>query len=286
LQLVAIDEFSHKIYAYYSDDKIVRDAPANDVMVLHEVPVPVTQSDRGARTVDSDTIVVPVFNTVRNRPFGRPMFVALNRRQRAEVPSIYRAVANVLTGVVREDKIDRLFGAPAEMEASDDTPTSLRSRKPVTGLYDILVDRSSSKLMPKKPGGMFFGELGNYRESLADRLKPKMMTRITNGISGMISTPNSDDEDEKVKTLISSVEAITLDWKDEAVTELFGQDTAGRYVSDNDYERVEDPAIAVEREKAGRRDTLSLDDCLNEFSKPEVLGEHDLWYCSNVGVLG
>jgi ubiquitin carboxyl-terminal hydrolase 4/11/15 len=287
-QLLAIDQFNHRIYAYWPDDKAVHEARSNDVIVLHEVAVPVSQSEQGTRTLDPTTIVVPVFMTTQHRGFGHPMFVALNKQQRTEVMSICRAVVNACMALVREDKADGLFASvpAAEGDAATSTSPSPRSQKLKTGLYELFIEKQNRFTINKRSSGMFSGEPGNNQETLGDRLKPKLMNRITNGLSGMISSaPNSDDEDEGAKPLIWPSEAITLDWKPEAANEFFGPDRLGRYATDRDYEHVEDPDIATERQKEGRKGTLSLDDCLNEFSKPEVLGEHDLWYCSNVSLL-
>lgn len=47
-------------------------------------------------------------------------------------------------------------------------------------------------------------------------------------------------------------------------------------------ELVIDPAIAADIEKKKQGKNISIDDCLDEFSKEETLGQDDLWYCPQV----
>lgn len=44
--------------------------------------------------------------------------------------------------------------------------------------------------------------------------------------------------------------------------------------------RIPNPSITNTKHKKEVK-TISLYDCLEQFSRPEVLGEHDLWYCPN-----
>ena len=98
------------------------------------------------------------------------------------------------------------------------------------------------------------------------------------------SSMQSDDEASPPATPTSAPlcvrpgEGLLCEWKQEAFEEFFEMEDMTKV----ELSTVEDPAIAKEQEKrkAGRH--ISLDDCLDEFSKEETLGQDDLWYCPQV----
>lgn len=111
--------------------------------------------------------------------------------------------------------------------------------------------------------------------------KRPMMQRISSSISNLVSSAaNSDDEDDSAATSSAPVvrpgEGIFVEWSPNTFDEFFeeNRDNLAR-----NLESVVDPAIAkdVAKKRAGR--SISLDDCLDEFSKEETLGQDDLWYC-------
>ncbi|KAL8795293.1 MAG: hypothetical protein Q9195_002162 [Heterodermia aff. obscurata] len=98
------------------------------------------------------------------------------------------------------------------------------------------------------------------------------------------------DETNEPKTagdgLVRLGEAILLDWNSEAYDALFG----GLYNNDEDPRGVEsfrdlrvqhDPEFQERKRVRERRRKhgISLEDCLDEFVKPETLSENDAWYC-------
>ena len=86
--------------------------------------------------------------------------------------------------------------------------------------------------------------------------------------------------------LVRLGEAILLDWTSEAYDALFG----GFDNSDEDIRGVEsfrdlrvqnDPEFSERKRirERRRKHGISLEDCLDEFVKPETLSENDAWYC-------
>lgn len=85
--------------------------------------------------------------------------------------------------------------------------------------------------------------------------------------------------------LIRLGEAIMLDWEPDAYDALFG----GSLNSDDDrgvetYNGLRAPEDSGLQERKRRREKrkksgISLDDCLDELVKPEILSQNDAWYC-------
>ncbi len=213
-----------------------------------------------------------------------------------------RVIANANAALVVEDKAQELWmsrnedSTTTEITVQDGLATARNlpttPSKPRNDLYELFFTSREGRSMFNKPTGMFYNDPPNQPDSLKDRLhsaKP-LSSRIANGISGMMgSNPPSDDEDHghstqqrKAHSLVKANDGIIVTWNDDAALEFLGAQYQGRYAQVEDFEYVEDPDIAGERKRASQKKSIDLDDCLNEFSKPEVLGEHDLWYCSNV----
>lgn len=96
---------------------------------------------------------------------------------------------------------------------------------------------------------------------------------------------NNHDEPEQ-KELVKEKIALVCEWTPEFFDIFFsGLEDEGE--GGNNTWTTPEVLVneEVERSKAQRAakkdDVLNLDQCLRLFSKPEVLGEHDLWYCSD-----
>jgi len=89
-----------------------------------------------------------------------------------------------------------------------------------------------------------------------------------------------------VEDLIKDRTALVCEWTPEFFDIFFSgledEGEGGNNTYTNPTVLVNEEVEASKKKKAEKKnDTLTLDQCLNLFSKPEVLGEHDLWYCSD-----
>ena len=98
-----------------------------------------------------------------------------------------------------------------------------------------------------------------------------------------LGNEKSADDDS---SLIRLGEAIILDWTPEGFDALFGLDhndeNSTRGANTWDLTPIlSDPTVRERRAKREkrRRDGVTLDDCLDEFGKAEVLSESEAWFC-------
>jgi ubiquitin carboxyl-terminal hydrolase 4/11/15 len=76
-----------------------------------------------------------------------------------------------------------------------------------------------------------------------------------------------------------------VDWKSDAYNAMFESDgpddTMRGSATFNSVPTFHDTELIAKREERARRrkNGITLDDCLNEFGKEEVLSEADTWYC-------
>ncbi|KJZ78996.1 hypothetical protein HIM_01769 [Hirsutella minnesotensis 3608] len=86
--------------------------------------------------------------------------------------------------------------------------------------------------------------------------------------------------------LVRLYEGIVVDWNEDAWETVFGN-TSRRQNGEQgsktfaDLETLHDPALKVNQKRRQTRRTrgITLEECLDEFERAEVLSEQDMWYC-------
>lgn len=82
--------------------------------------------------------------------------------------------------------------------------------------------------------------------------------------------------------LVRFGEALIVDWSDQAYDSVFSDSASGDSLTTWDTcETLHDPELTrLEAGRARRRkDGISLEACLDEFEREEILSEQDMWYC-------
>lgn len=86
--------------------------------------------------------------------------------------------------------------------------------------------------------------------------------------------------------LIRLGEGLVIDWNEAAWDKLFGRLTKKASAEQGartfvDLETLNDPALKInQRRRHHRRNNgISLEECLDEFERAEILSEDDMWYC-------
>ena len=70
--------------------------------------------------------------------------------------------------------------------------------------------------------------------------------------------------------------AIVAAWEPTVAERLFEKSSNGYW---GETEKIEDSSVAKAKGKAGVKRSLSIEDCMDEFTRQEQLGSDDLWYC-------
>ncbi|WVO17141.1 hypothetical protein L204_104832 [Cryptococcus depauperatus] len=167
------------------------------------------------------------------------------------------------------------------------SPNSINDRKNgVATIYDKEISRASSSW--------------SLLESRKKKAKKHIVNRLASGINSIVnSSYTSDDEDattpadsdtsinlspkaaklklkkeekeQKTKLAVRPGEGIFCEWPEDKFIDWLEPEIQGPV--------VEDPAIKrdIAKKKEGKH--INIEDCLDEFSKEETLGEDDLWYC-------
>ena len=99
------------------------------------------------------------------------------------------------------------------------------------------------------------------------------------------------DSDDEMNTepqddgpLIRLGEAIVVEWKDEAFETVYCGDADDHLRGQNHFNQIpimEDVELKAKKSARAqrRKNGITLDECLAEFGKEEILSEQDMWYC-------
>ena len=157
-------------------------------------------------------------------------------------------------------------------------------------LFDVRVVPQRPRQTGTIPDGHSLDTAKVY-QSLTSRAKTENKSHgsADDNSDGYSETDGSDSESHGASewSLVKQGEAIVLDWNDEARDALFGGNGkktdlrgAATYIDAN-IRVPKDPEIIERRAQvdSDKAKGTTLDQCLDEFSKVEILGENDAWYC-------
>lgn len=208
------------------------------------------------------------------------------------------------------DEVNQNLADQADIASSDSSETgSLKAAEESDGF--VLVDnertskQSDSTRTVQQPAGASLGgessnsvqmnssdeeteseaNLGSLFDSTANIPLPPPSTysdstKPSNINSPMESNDDGSSTDLASSTLISKDTVLLCDWDNEIFQRCFGDAslTTWENIPSLPNQELEKSKAHFERQRKAK---ITLQDCLKSFSTPEVLGEHDLWYCPN-----
>ncbi|OLN81841.1 putative ubiquitin carboxyl-terminal hydrolase 12, partial [Colletotrichum chlorophyti] len=160
-------------------------------------------------------------------------------------------------------------------ESEEDEP--VRLPKSARGRGNAKVGGARRKFNKNKT----YGKKGNKRRNKELRNSKEQSFQIVD-----VAPQPSPEDDVPGGPLVRLGEGIVVDWSEESWDMVFGgdsndsDDTRGQKTF-LDLEKLEDPALQQKRQtrQARKKQGITLDECLDEFEKAEVLSEQDMWYC-------
>ncbi|PFH59627.1 hypothetical protein XA68_12089 [Ophiocordyceps unilateralis] len=133
----------------------------------------------------------------------------------------------------------------------------------------------------KFKGHKTYGKKGNKRRDKQMRV-PKSSQRAQAAVSPQPAPRAVPDGGP----LIRLYEGIVVDWNEDAWDIVFGnpsrrQEAAWGSRTFVDLETLHDPALKVNqrRRQTRQNEGITLEQCLDEFERAEILSEQDMWYC-------
>ncbi|KAF3021131.1 CSN-associated deubiquitinating enzyme Ubp12 [Neopestalotiopsis sp. 37M] len=156
-----------------------------------------------------------------------------------------------------------------ESEEEDPAPVVKIPHRPKNSKMNSRLPGGAKKLKPKK-----YGKKGGKRaqRQAAQLARKQQAQQEREEATFHVETVDSGADGGP---LIRLREAIIVDWTEGAYNALFEEKL---WVS---CETLPDPELDKAQQSRARRrkNGITLEDCLDEFEREEVLSEHDTWYC-------
>ncbi|GAA5986105.1 hypothetical protein JCM5350_004435 [Sporobolomyces pararoseus] len=193
-------------------------------------------------------------------------------------------------------ELDDPASPPPPLEASSSTTASPSSPSSSKTMFTLSVSKNSSS---RRSGGSLPLDQTSFNAEM-EPLESRIINS-TNSRSGTVDedydmfTSNKDEKEEKepeeekvqesntstaetiISPLIKTGDYLVVDWDTSAYEYFFGS-TSGKW---EETVTVVDPSLEQRRLLKNQKQTITLDQCLTEFTKEEKLGEEDMWYCSS-----
>ncbi|KAI6120769.1 hypothetical protein EV401DRAFT_1954212 [Pisolithus croceorrhizus] len=306
--LLTMEVFGNRFYKNLDDTVQCDDMSENDVIFCYELPCNARQS-RSYKAKDDDPFIVPVFlNDLYGRAttygyrsqsaFGHPFFAVIDREEACTVDGIYNAVFDQLQRWTRnaqdlyvweEGQATPVDAAPVivppidslteikvngdageEMVIEDDITDAIRQGDTLqNGSFDVVLQKVGVKteifdLRPQSGHKDYITSISSYNPHRLDSWESRI-ERMGEGVP-----------------LLKEWDALYCDFDKNMKTYFFGDEISRwEHSTWETWETFIHPEYAEAKEAALNKSSrgISIDDCLEEFTKEEKLGEDDLWYC-------
>ncbi|OJJ47293.1 hypothetical protein ASPZODRAFT_64832, partial [Penicilliopsis zonata CBS 506.65] len=178
------------------------------------------------------------------------------------------------TGIFIPPALQNLFDVKI-VKSAEVVPLGFQSVDENKG-YMMMTSRLKAKQPP--PG----------KQPKRERMYPNSthQTSRNNSSTDVSKTQQQQQQQAEKGPLIRPGEGIVLDWNEKAYDALFGGDARdpGSLRGGPTWTHVEhlpDPELKARRDLRHRRKKrgVTLNECLDEFNKEEILSENDAWYC-------
>ncbi|CAJ2509958.1 Uu.00g058580.m01.CDS01 [Anthostomella pinea] len=225
------------------------------------------------------------FNTVSDDK----EYPSLSSRAQPESPSSEDQDDNATNGTASNDDSS---SDEVSRPSTNTPPTRMNDESDDDSPYQITKVTKSFTMRPKqsrqvKTSKKLSGKKAKGRQNMKGKKGAKRVRQQQHKIDRKQALESEDafDSNEPLSDggpLIRYGEAIVVDWTTSSYNEIFGTDDNGKSLDvSNATDTMADPdldksqAARAKRKKNG----ISLEECLDEFERDEILSEQDMWYC-------
>ncbi|KAF8582776.1 cysteine proteinase [Ramaria rubella] len=306
--LMTLEIFQHRFYKFLDDGLSVSDMGSHDHIVCFELPCKSYMSSKAHQLSTDDMLVLPVYcssmkstKSYSSQPdmIGHPFLVALTSKQASSLDSIYAAVVDRLrrwttnaTSLYKYAGVDHIsdphvvpitnggqsFTSVTEIRENGEvivthTPdieeADIADEKPVElAEEDVDMVEVISTPIPIGPqADLFTLQMCHFASTKAS---------MESGAYVKDTIPWTDRQKYPEQPLVIPGDILLCKW-DESMQTYFLNDNA-RWARP-DFEEFVHSEYEAQRKQAEKKHDLTIEDCLDEFTKEEQLGEDDPWYC-------
>lgn len=292
----------------------VADMSDNDVIVCFELPCNSRQS-RSYKKKPTDPSILPVYfcdvkatrNTYFRTPtlFGYPIVIVIDEDEAKSVESMYEAVVERLerwTEMAR-DLYDWEVGEALETESA--LNVKINGYAQMESMESITEIREDGKVVTLESTTPLDGDIADEKRMLVDEDRELRCVGIKQDIFNLRLQVNHKDygttfngysystggqwaswddrldEADTHPSLLRDHDAFFCEFDEDKKAYYFGDGQRPEHARWDQWEVFTHPELEEARKAAAEKSHkgITLQDCLEEFTKQEQLGEDDLWYC-------
>ncbi|KAI0084467.1 hypothetical protein BDY19DRAFT_971275 [Irpex rosettiformis] len=305
--LATLEVFGHRFYKNLDDTVMVTDMGDSDIIACYELPCH-SQQTRSYKKQEGDPFILSV-SLLENRSsqrynstqhFGYPFLIVVTPEQATDLDSVYDLVVERLqkwTTNVRDLHSWEMGRMPSPKEmtliplglrveatsAFQDDDDVVALEEPVPEESDITDQKSVETEQDDDPSEELY-RVGFKKDLFNLHIHPGA-TQYGAGY-GTTTVPRMETWDQRIDRLREEDSPVLLQDGDSIVCE-FDENVRAYYFGEEarwgHWERFIHPELAASHEATThqKKRGITLQDCLDEFTKEEQLGEDDLWYCPN-----
>ncbi|KAL1708415.1 hypothetical protein EV121DRAFT_254436 [Schizophyllum commune] len=296
--LLTMELFNHKFYKSLDDHTPVTDTSTGDIVVCFELPCKGPQA-RGYKYEEGDPFILPlILNCPDGRSrseFGYPMPFAIKPEDARSMETIYASIVDRLArwtknrrdlyswelGMTGEGGFEEV---PLKLKGGPDKVTEITATEGEVVVHEEQIDDEETDIADEKK--MIVDDqyhplatpvkTGVKKDIFSITYAPKQKSFGTAWISASSFLPLQSRADDGEEVLLHPEDTLHVDFDTNMKEYYFGEGC----VTWEEMQDFSHPEIDAAREESRKpRGPITLQDCLDEFTKEEQLGEDDLWYC-------
>ncbi|KAF8887293.1 hypothetical protein BD779DRAFT_1527312 [Infundibulicybe gibba] len=307
--LLTLEIFNNRFYKYLDDNVPCGDMSSSDIIVCFELPCHAQQSRSYKRQPD-DPFIVPMFlceegthsrtDYTMNRTtpmFGNPTVVVIDQKKATDLDAMYEAVVS---------RMERWTAHARDLYTWEAGPIHINGIAPTDSITEIneqgeavtmdlpeegdIVDEKTMVLEddvaldipitgePRRVGA----KTGIFKLRLQINHKKLGTTQSFTSNNRWESWDRRLEDADHDPVLLREDDAFYCEFDENMKAYYFGDERSRwEHARWDTWEEFIHPELDESKREAAERKNkgLSLQDCLDEFTKEERLGEDDLWYC-------
>lgn len=292
-QLLTMEIFSNRFYKYLDDSVPVGDMTEVDKIVCFELPCHAQQSRSWTPDPDpsKNPLILPIHLSKElttpvgsySRPisgFAHPFVIVLSNDEARDWEKIYAAIVDRLT---RWTKLSRdLY----RWEENDLANGAIPEEGDIVDEKSLMMEEDPAEAPPSSDRHLKF--IGPKPELFDIRIQTGHKKLGEGNAFGSSKWEDSDSREKAMSdgdsiALLHEDDALYCNWDLNLRDYYFGDEPGYEQAlwPESKWEEFLHPEYKESREAADskKKKSITLRDCLEEFTREEELGEDDLWYC-------
>ncbi|TIB82659.1 UCH-domain-containing protein [Wallemia mellicola] len=303
------EEYKGNLFKSFLDDELVSEMQSGDLCFVYELPIHIPQDrhEKIDRVFETNWVMFPVYSStfkesssLSGEVFGKPMLIALRRSDAQNYQKVYQAIIEKYLHFTKNDEALKKINIHSKditlrhLEAPSNSYYSYRTSDVNTGRSNNIERNSktdlkfrasivenilkSTLLKKNEKNPVEHIEDVNKIDDQGDLEMKQDNSLQDQSIESLYE--NLETERQKSLSLIKFGEALVVEWKNDLAEEVFGDDLSSTGLWEQ-FDVIEDPQYVQSKQTSkSPKKGITIEDCLDEFTKEEKLGEEDLWYCS------